>query len=368
MCQSLPVDGFEWVDTTGWDHNTIQDKELEEGKGLILEVDLHFPKELHDKFSDYPLAPTHTKITEDIISPFSKAAKVKGTCSDGVKLAPTLFDRKNYVVHIRNLKFYLEEGAVITSVHRAVTFNESCWLASYINSNTEQRKKARDDLEKAFWKLLNNALFGKIIESVRKRNNIILVNNEASAIRIASKPEYKRFKILSDTLVAVETRKTQIVFDKPIYIGFTVLDLSKLLMMDFHYRVMTKHFNSLLCFTDTDSFLYKLHTKDLYGTQIPLLRKHMDLSNYPSDHPLFSTDNKAIIGLFKDETEGKPIESFIGLRSKMYSVMVQKGKRKMAAAGVPRCIAARDLTHHRFLEALNSTGPYEFNIKQTGIR
>lgn len=348
---------------------------------------------------------------------FYRDAKLSGTLSSSVKLAPTLLDRKNYVVHIRNLQFYIRQGAVITRVSRAISFNERCWLAPYINANTEQRKRARDDLEKAFWKLLNNSLFGKLhllsaddtfflthssvlgktIESVRKRSRIVLVNKARSATRIASKPEYKRFKILSDTLVAVEARKTRMVFDKPIYVscvtdslfvsclfatnslfvykplqfqvGFSVLDLSKLLMFEFHYNVMVPHFGSpRLCFTDTDSFLYQLHTKDLYGTQIPALKRHMDLSNYPRDHPLFSEKNKAIIGLFKDETEGKPIGEFVGLRSKMYSVLVQDGKRKMAAAGVPRALAARDLTHGRYLEALRSTGEYSMSINQTMIR
>ena len=140
-------------------------------------------------------------------------------------------------------------------------------------------------------------------------------------------------------------------------------------MYEFHYNVMVPHFGTpRLCFTDTDSFLYKLETKDLYGTQIPALAKYMDLSNYPADHPLFSDTNKAVIGLFKDETGGKPIKQFAGLRSKMYSVLLQDGKRKMAAAGVPRSLAARDLTHARYLEALKSTGDYSLSIQQTMIR
>ena len=76
MSQPLPVDGFKWVDVANWDHTTIREKEMEEGKGLILEVDLHFPHQLHDKFSDYPLAPVHTKITEDMLSPVSRYVQI----------------------------------------------------------------------------------------------------------------------------------------------------------------------------------------------------------------------------------------------------------------------------------------------------
>ena len=140
-------------------------------------------------------------------------------------------------------------------------------------------------------------------------------------------------------------------------------------MYEYHYNVMMPRFgNARLCFTDTDSLLYYIETPSLYEIHIPELADYLDLSNYAESHPLYSAKNKAVIGLFKDETKGHAIQEFVGLRSKMYSMIVKDGKRKMAAAGVPRFLAARDLTHARYLEALNSTGPYSYSVQQTMIR
>ena len=151
------------------------------------------------------------------------------------------------------------------------------------------------------------------MENVRRRVKIVLINSGRSHAWQTSTPTYKRFVIFNENLVGVELAQSNILLDKPIYVGFTVLELSKLLMYKFHYEVMKVNFpDSVLCFTDTDSFLYRLTCQNLYSDHLYRLREHFDFSKYPRDHPLFSNENKAVVGKFKDETNGVPIREFIG--------------------------------------------------------
>ena len=230
-----------------------------------------------------------------------------------IKLAPSLLSKTGYVTHLRNLQFYLSQGAVLTRVRRAIRFRQEAWIAPYISENTRLRQQAADDFERDYYKLLNNAFFGKTMENVRRRKKIILVNSGRSHAWQTSKPAFKRFSIFDENLVGVELMQTNITLNKPIYVGFTVLELSKLLMSKFHYEVMKPSFpKSVLCFTDTDSFLYHIECRNLYGDHLSQLKEHFDFSNYPENHRLFSNDNRSVVGKFKDETKGVPIREFIG--------------------------------------------------------
>ena len=230
-----------------------------------------------------------------------------------IKLAPNFFPKKAYVTHLRNLQFSLSQGVILKNVRRAIRFRQEAWIAPYISENTRLRQQAADAFEKDYYKLLNNAFFGKTMENVRKRVKIVLVNSGRSHAWQTSKPTYKRFQIFDENLVGVELAQTNILLDKPIYVGFTVLELSKLLMYKFHYEVMKPNFpESVLCFTDTDSFLYHIICKNLYSDHLYRLRNHFDFSNLAEDNLLFSNENRAVVGKFKDETEGIPAREWIG--------------------------------------------------------
>ena len=190
------------------------------------------------------------------------------------------------------------------------------------------------------------------MENVRKRIKIVLVNKERGHAWQTSKPGFKRFSMFSEDLVGVELAHTSLTLDKPIYVGFSVLDLSKLLMFNFHYEVMKPLFpQSTLCFTDTDSFLYHIKTPDVYK-DIGSIRDHFDFSNFPPSHPLYDTSKRAVIGKFKDEAEGKPIKEFIGLRSKCYSILVGDGKQKHTSAGVKTEVSKKLLKHEQYRKTL----------------
>ena len=202
-------------------------------KGYIFEVDLEYPKYLWEKHNDYPLAPEKMIV-------------------NGVeKLICHFKPRKNYVVHYRNLRQYLEMGLKITAVHRGITFNQSSWMAPYIRKNIELRKTAANDFEKDFFKLMNNSVFGKTIQ------NIILADNREKAVKLTSRPNFDRATIFDRNLIAVHMKKTEVYFNKPVYVGQAVLDLSKTLMFDFHYNYIKKKYGegSELLFTDTDSLM-----------------------------------------------------------------------------------------------------------------
>ena len=188
----------------------------------MLEVDLEYPKELHDLHNDYPLAPERLKI-------------------GGVeKLVPNLKNKEKYVLHHEILKQYEKLGMKIIKIHRGIKFHEEEWMKPYIMLNTNLRTNSKNEFEKNFFKLMNNSVFGKTMENIRSRVDIQLTNCEKKALKLFAKTNYDKCTIFSENLITVLMKKTKIIFNKPIYTGMSVLDLSKTLMFDFHYNYMKK--------------------------------------------------------------------------------------------------------------------------------
>ena len=134
------------------------------------------------------------------------------------KLIPTLRDKKKYVLHYRNLQLYLDLGLKIKKVHRVLKFDQSPWLKQYINFNTEKRKHAKNTFEKDFFKLMNNSVFGKTMENLRKRVDVKLVTNEKKLDKLTSKPTYVSPKIFNESLMAVHKIKETLTLNRPSYI------------------------------------------------------------------------------------------------------------------------------------------------------
>ena len=253
MSQPLPYGNFRWVRA----NNVIPKRK---GIGHIYEVDLEYPKELHDLHNDYPCAPEKIKVSDDMLSDYCREIKNKFNISSGNvnKLIPTLRDKKNYVLHEENLKLYLSLGLKLKKVHRVLEFDEKPWLKEYIDFNTEKRKNAKNAFEKDFFKLMNNSVFGKTMENVRKRSNIYLETDPDHLLRQVAKPTYVSHKIFHENLVALHMKKNILLLDKPSYVGMCILDLSKVLMYDFHYNFIKAKYGdrARLLFTDTDSLCY----------------------------------------------------------------------------------------------------------------
>ncbi|XP_050059966.1 uncharacterized protein LOC114132126 [Aphis gossypii] len=197
----------------------------------------------------------------------------------------------------------------ILQVHRVVQFKQSPWLEPYIILNTEMRKNAKNEFEKDFFKLLNNAVFGKTMENVRKHLNIKLVSSESRLQKLINRSTFKHCTTYSENLNAVSLENKIIEFCKPIYIDFSVLEISKTLMYDYHYNVMQKHYGDSieLMYTDTDLLVYFIQTDDFYKDLVnnSNLLDRMDTSNLPRIHPCYIAERKKIPGLFSDETDGE---------------------------------------------------------------
>ena len=322
---------------------------------MILEVDLEYPEELHDLHNDYPLGPEKVKVTEDMLSEYSKRIAKKYGISVGLvnKLIPTLGNKEKYVLHYRNLKLYKNLGLKVTKVHRVLEYDQSPWLKQYIDFNTVKRTNAKNAFEKDFFKLMNNSVFGKTMENIRKRVDVRLVTDKKKLLKLTSKPTYVSSKIFNENLVAVHKIKETLTLNRPAYVGMCILDLSKTLMYDFHYNYIKEKYGekAKLLFTDTDSLTYEIEAKDVYK-DFWKDKDRFDNSDYPEDSKYFDKTNKKVIGKFKDEAAGVPICEFVGLRSKMYSYMKDNQKGGKTAKGIKKNIIKKDITHENYKNTL----------------
>ena len=352
MSQSLPTDGFKWMKNLTKEnvmgmlekvnHSMTDPKEQgrHSPRGDVFEVDLEYPTHLWKLHNDYPLAPERINI-------------------NGVeKLICHFKPRKNYVVHYRNLRQYLEMGMILTAVHKGISFNQSPWMAPYIKKNTELRKCASNSFEKDFFKLMNNSVFGKTIENIRKRQNIILVDDRDKALKLSSRPNFDRSTIFDPNLIAVHMKKTEVYFNKPIYVGQAILDLSKTLMFDFHYNYIQHMYNDRaeLMFTDTDSLLYLIHTDDFYKDISLDIEDKFDTSDYPPNHKsgILTGVNKKVIGMFKDEVAGRQITHFVGLRPKLYSFKDEGDKIVKKCKGIKKNVVKKGINFEDYVNCLFS--------------
>lgn len=236
MCEPLPHDNFEWVESSCELIKYILALRDHRSEGYILEVDLEYPRELHDLHNDYPLAPEKVKIITEHLSPYAINILNGGKFISSTKLVPNLNTKFNYVIYHRNLQLYLSLGLKLKKVHKVLKFNQKSWLQPYIEFNTNQRENARSSFEKDFFKLLNNSVYGKTMENVRKHIDVVLVNTETKAKKLVASPTFENLKIFDNELVGVQRVKSSIIFNRPIYVGFVILELSKYHMYNFHYN------------------------------------------------------------------------------------------------------------------------------------
>ena len=219
---------------------------------------------------------------------------LSGYCSDiddwygikvgGIKkLIPNLGDKVRYVVHYKNPKYYLSLGMKLVQIHRIFSFRQSDWLRKYVDFNTKKGQESTDDFNKNLYKLLNNCVYGKSIENIRKRINVKLINDKKAYQRCVKNLSFISRKIFDKNSVAVHCSKTVLTLNKPIYLGFCILELSKLLMYQFHYDYVLKTFNSVkLLFADTDSLVYEIKNSNVYD-QCSKDKHLFDFSGHPKD-------------------------------------------------------------------------------------
>ena len=220
MSQPLPTGRFKWIKCNEDPNKFVERIASKKDHGYLLEVDVSYPKELHNQHNDLSFMCTKMKI-------------------NGVeKLIPNLYYKCKYVIHIRALKQALDHGLVLEHIHRCIEFKQSPWMKKYIDFNTRLRTLAKNDFEKDFYKLMNNSVFGKTMENIGRHRDIKLVNNQKDYLKAVMRPNFKSGTLLEPDLMGFEMGKVKVVMNKPVCLGQAILDLSKLIMYEFHYDYM----------------------------------------------------------------------------------------------------------------------------------
>ena len=371
MSEPLPYDEFEWLSEEEFGVIDWTALDPYHTHGFFVECDLDYPDELHDAHNEYPLAPERIVVEDHLLSEEQGELREQYEISHTAtaKLVPNFFPKKRQLLHYRNLRYYLEHGLVLTKVHRVIRFLQRRWLQPYVQANTDLRAKSKDPVEIRLRKDMNNSIYGKTCENLTKRTDIKLVTTKKQCDKLTKKAHCRRFEVFTGQLAAVELTKVRCLINKPTYVGFAVLELSKLCMYQFHYdRMRAWYPEAELLFTDTDSLVYQIPTEDLYA-DLASRADEFDFSNYPSSHALFSNANKMVMGKMKDESNGAIITEFVGLRPKMYSYKTLQAdasfKESKRAKGIQRA-AMRDLVHADYLTQLRTPAENYVNIRRIG--
>ena len=260
MSEKLPIGGYTWSN----DHDRYTSefiKNYNENSNLryLFEVDIEYPQHLHEIHSHLPFLSQKKE-----------------------KLLATLNDKENQVVHICALKQALTRRLTLTKIHRVIKFRQEGWLKPYIDKNTKVRKEAKNEFEKNFFKLTNNAVFGKMMENIRNHREVKLIVSEVRRKKLASEPNYHSCKVFSEDLMAIEMRKTSVFMDKPIPAGQAILDISKTLMYKLWYDYLKPQYQDKvkLCYMVTDSFIFQIETEEFYKDIVNDVNEWFDTSKY----------------------------------------------------------------------------------------
>ena len=320
MSELLPFDEIIYINIKLEDIlNTPDDSDI----GYFIEIDLKNPDKIKEKTKNLPFAPVNKKIKPDDFSDYMKEIK-PDTYIQTKNLICDWSDKKNYLVHYRMLKFYLKHGMIVEKVHSILSFRQSRWLEKYISYNTQKRNQAVNDFEKDFYKLLNNAFYGKTMENVRThlKNKFVKKDDYREIVKQQSKLTFNGIQKSYENCDSYTFKQNEVLMDKPIYLGFTVLELSKLHMYETYYDILQPYFvqeNIQLHYIDTDAFVLSLKTQDIIK-DLKNLEDIFDFSNLDKNHELFSNKNQKVLGKYKIETPKSVfIDQFVCLRSKMYA-------------------------------------------------
>lgn len=351
MQQHLPVGGFTWLnenEINDLDINNISDTS---DIGYVLEVDLVYPTELHNLHNELPFCP------ENIVPPHSKLPK----------LIPNLYDKSKYVIHYRNLKQCLNNGLQLSKIHRVLKFTQSPCLKKYVDFNTEMRNSANTSFEKDFFKLLINAIFGKTCENLDKRLDIKLlshwetVGNKIGAETYVCKPNFKNVTVFSENLVAVQMSPLKVFYNKPIYIGFSVLEIAKTVIYDFYYNYIKQKYgeNVNLLYTDTDSLIMEIRTENVFE-DIKENLNYFDTSNFDESNIHGIPKNKSVIGKMKIEYPLNIIREFYGTGAKAYCIILNEDKIIKKAKGVTKSTVSKQLNPSDYRDIVTNNCTHKF--------
>lgn len=366
LSQQLPTGEFRWLTSAELETFDVSTVPENSAYGYVLEVDLHYPEHLHDVHNDYPLAPEkldvpakdwsdHTRLLAQLLNMKQK--------SSGTKLMATLRDKSRYILHYKNLQFYLQHGLQLTKLHRGIRFRQSSFLKPYILMNNAARTRATTPFQISLYKGYNNYIFGKTCYNVFKQVHLKLVNSEKKFQQLAARATFHGSHVISEHMIGVEMKPAKILCDKPVYIGSTVLDLSKKHMYSFYYDFLVPLYYDeglRMVYTDTDSFYLQVFNKPDFYHDLLRYERFFDRSAYPEHHFLHSDSRKRELGLMKDVHANGVITEIVALRSKMYAVSVessnqQKKTVELKAKGVKKSLLSKELRFESYSKCLRDS-------------
>jgi len=312
------------------------------------------------------------------------------------KLIPHLGNRNNYIVHEKTLKMYIDQGIILKKIHRCLEFKQKPWLKPYIDMNTKARTKSKTEFEKTFFKLMNNAVYGQTLMDVTRFVEFELVTCKDRYKTLLREPwliKNEPWQFPCDNckdplnecgscsenvncVAAVEKVKKQVLLNRPIYLGFTILELSKYLMYDFWYNVLKKTYREKikLLATDTDSFIFEIQCDDIVK-EMAKYKNVFDFSNYGKKHPMYLEMNKKVPGKMKREYPGQIIVQFVGLLSKCYSLKLRENyvlehmecePTENVDIKVSKGVPSKKLSHEDYVKVLTHEQP--MNVEMKSIR
>ena len=343
MSQFLPIGNYRWEaspeylkqnqDKQKQILNVILNTKPDAARGYFLNIKAHFPLKTHDYLQDLPPAVDNIAVKKENLSPYITRLVEnldEGRFPETEKLVPHLGKHEDYVIHYQELQYYIKLGMVVNEVTQVLSFDQDKWLAPYIAKNTNLRQQAKNAFEKDFFKLMNNSVYGKTMENVRKYQDVKLMKmttdqDEKKFLKKIRKPSFKYARQLGNTLVGAHMGKANVILNKPIIVGASVLGLSKLLMYRFWYDFVKEKYGdkARLGYMDTDSFIYHVKTEDIYK----------DMAERPD---LFDLNDTKTIGLFKDETPGNVITESYHIRAKSYHYVLADKSTKSKHKGISK--------------------------------
>ena len=333
MLQHLPTSNFQIYESNSITESFIN-KVLSthdcSNLGYVLLVYLIYPDNIKYKTKNFPFCPENKTIGPNNFTEYMQEHVPKPFRPIG-KLICDQTNKEYYIVHYRNLKFYIRIGMIISKLHRIVSFDQSPWLQRYIDYITKKTAEADSDFMKDYHKNLICSFFGKTMENVRNRIKVEIVKNtnERKNLSFQSRLDFNAIHKSYQDYDTYTFKSNVVKMEKPIYLGFTILELSKLLMYETYYDKLQKYFGvdgTQIHYQDTDAFVMSIRTTDIVNdlSKLQDQYKMFDFSNLNKEHILFSSEFKKIPGYLKIETpKSLYIDKFVCLRSKCYAYMTK---------------------------------------------
>ena len=356
MSQPLPYDNIKF-ETENICLEEILNTPDDNDFSYFLEVDLEYPYNIRQKTKLFPFCPEKKSISKNDFGPYMKSIMPKNFASHK-KLICDWTDKRNYLIHYRMLKFYIRHFIKIREVHKVISSKQNKSLEKYIDFNTQKRNQAVNDFEKDFYKLLNNAFYGKTMENVRNRCKIEIIKRDdhKKILRWQRKLTFNGICKSFSNCDSYLEKKHEIIMDKPIYLGFAILELSKLHMYETYYDTLQPYLgqeNLQSHYMDCDSFILSLKSQHIIK-DLKSLEDTFDFSNIDENHELYSKKNKKVLGKFKIETPKIIfIDEFVALRSKMYAFKCKdKEEDKNKLKGISKS-QSKNIKFEEYAKSLN---------------